>query len=83
MSIRKPIFAVIAALGVGLGGCMQSTLEPASEASMKPRDKELLAQSLAEFYREMDAQKEMSKISTYWKLCEKVQRTTCQVLEQQ
>jgi len=43
MSIRKPIFAVIAALGVGLGGCMQSTLEPASEASMKPRDKELLA----------------------------------------
>ena len=43
MLIRKPIFALVAALGVGLGGCMQSTLEPASEASMKPRDKELLA----------------------------------------
>ncbi len=26
-----------------LGGCMQSTLEPAPEASMKPRDKQLLA----------------------------------------
>ena len=43
MSIRTPIFVMIAALGLGLGGCMQSTLEPASEASMKPRDKELLA----------------------------------------
>jgi lipoprotein-anchoring transpeptidase ErfK/SrfK len=43
MSIRKPIFALVAALALGLGGCMQSTLEPASEASMKPRDKELLA----------------------------------------
>ena len=43
MLIRKPIFALVAALGLGLGGCMQSTLEPASEASMKPRDKELLA----------------------------------------
>jgi lipoprotein-anchoring transpeptidase ErfK/SrfK len=43
MSIRKPTFILIAALGVALGGCMQSTLEPASEASMKPRDKELLA----------------------------------------
>src|ERR1700730_16657359 len=43
MAIRKPIFALVAALGLGLGGCMQATLEPASEASMKPRDKELLA----------------------------------------
>ena len=43
MSIRKPMFALVAALGLGLGGCMQSALEPASEASMKPRDKELLA----------------------------------------
>ena len=43
MSIRKPIFALVAVLGLGLGGCMQATLEPASEASMKPRDKELLA----------------------------------------
>src|ERR1043166_1847800 len=43
MSIRKPMFALLAALGLGLGGCMQATLEPASETSMKPRDKELLA----------------------------------------
>jgi lipoprotein-anchoring transpeptidase ErfK/SrfK len=43
MAIRKSIFALVAALGLGLGGCMQATLEPASEASMKPRDKELLA----------------------------------------
>src|SRR5262249_48270065 len=34
-----------AVLGVGLllGGCIQTTLEPASTASMKPHDKELLA----------------------------------------
>jgi lipoprotein-anchoring transpeptidase ErfK/SrfK len=43
MSIHRPTFILIAALGVALGGCMQSTLEPASDASMKPRDKELLA----------------------------------------
>jgi lipoprotein-anchoring transpeptidase ErfK/SrfK len=43
MSIRKPLFALVAALALGLGGCMQSTLEPASETTMKPRDKELLA----------------------------------------
>ena len=35
------IFFVIAALA--LGGCMQSTLEPSSEANLKPRDKELMA----------------------------------------
>ena len=35
----------MALFGVGLmlGGCMQSTLELASEASMTPRDKKLLA----------------------------------------
>jgi lipoprotein-anchoring transpeptidase ErfK/SrfK len=43
MSIRRPTFILIAAVGVALGGCMQSTLEPASDAAMKPRDKELLA----------------------------------------
>lgn len=34
-------------LGVGLmlGGCMQSTLEPSSEANLKPRDKALLAKA--------------------------------------
>jgi len=30
-------------LGLMLGGCMQSTLEPAAEANLKPRDKQLLA----------------------------------------
>jgi len=30
-------------LGCLLGGCLQSTLEPAPETSMKPRDKQLLA----------------------------------------
>jgi lipoprotein-anchoring transpeptidase ErfK/SrfK len=29
-------------LGLMLGGCMQSTIEPASEASWKPRDRQLL-----------------------------------------
>jgi lipoprotein-anchoring transpeptidase ErfK/SrfK len=43
MSIRRPTFILIASLGLALGGCMQSTLEPASDANMKPRDKELLA----------------------------------------
>ena len=35
----------VALLSVGLllGGCMQSVVEPASEAAMKPRDKQLLA----------------------------------------
>ena len=34
-------------IGVGLmlGGCMQSTLEPSSEANLKPRDKALLAKA--------------------------------------
>ena len=30
-------------LGLMLGGCMQATLEPASEANLNPRDKKLLA----------------------------------------
>lgn len=29
--------------GLALGGCMQSTLEPASDANLKPRDRQLLA----------------------------------------
>ena len=32
-------------MGILLGGCMQSTLEPASEANWKPRDRELLAKA--------------------------------------
>jgi lipoprotein-anchoring transpeptidase ErfK/SrfK len=35
-------FAVVA-IGLLLGGCIQTTLEPASSAAMKPRDRELLA----------------------------------------
>lgn len=31
--------------GVLLGGCMQTTLEPAPESSLKPRDRELLARA--------------------------------------
>jgi lipoprotein-anchoring transpeptidase ErfK/SrfK len=37
----RAVALVIAALA--LGGCMQQTLEPASEANFKPRDKQLLA----------------------------------------
>src|SRR3979409_2816998 len=47
----------LVALGLLMAGCVQSTLEPASEAGMKPRDKELLAKApyergaLPEMYR--------------------------------
>jgi lipoprotein-anchoring transpeptidase ErfK/SrfK len=37
----RAVALVVAA--VSLGGCMQQTLEPASEANFKPRDKQLLA----------------------------------------
>src|SRR5215813_11443781 len=32
-------------VGLMLGGCMQSTLEPAAETNLKPRDKQLLAKA--------------------------------------
>jgi lipoprotein-anchoring transpeptidase ErfK/SrfK len=35
--------AAILLVGLTVGGCMQSTLEPAAETSLKPRDKQLLA----------------------------------------
>ena len=44
-------------MALALGGCMQSTLEPASDANLKPRDKQLLAiapyakASIPEHYR--------------------------------
>jgi lipoprotein-anchoring transpeptidase ErfK/SrfK len=41
MSIRGLV--VLVGLGLALGGCMQSTLEPASDANLTPRDKKLLA----------------------------------------
>ena len=40
MALRATTFVL---LGLMLGGCMQATLEPASEASFTPRDKQLLA----------------------------------------
>ena len=43
MSIHRRALILIAGLSMALGGCLQSTLEPASDAAMKPRDKELLA----------------------------------------
>jgi lipoprotein-anchoring transpeptidase ErfK/SrfK len=40
MDVRK---AALLLTGLLLGGCMQATLEPASNASLTPRDKKLLA----------------------------------------
>jgi|SRR5690348_12745065 len=40
MAARIIVFAFA---GLLLGGCMQSTIEPASDANLKPRDRELLA----------------------------------------
>ena len=37
------LFAVLVGAGLLLGGCMQGTVEPASEANLTPRDKKLLA----------------------------------------
>src|SRR5262245_49964012 len=39
----KRMLVVLFGAGVLLGGCMQSTIEPASEANLTPRDKKLLA----------------------------------------
>ena len=41
MAVRKS--ALLLVVGLMLGGCVHSTLEPASEASFTPRDKKLLA----------------------------------------
>jgi lipoprotein-anchoring transpeptidase ErfK/SrfK len=43
MATRGAAFFAIGLVGLLMGGCMQATLEPASEASFKPRDKQLLA----------------------------------------
>jgi lipoprotein-anchoring transpeptidase ErfK/SrfK len=42
MTARRLVFALMGCL---LGGCMQATLEPASEANLKPRDRELLSRA--------------------------------------
>ena len=39
----KALLVAVFGVGMMLGGCMQATLEPASEASLTPRDKTLLA----------------------------------------
>jgi lipoprotein-anchoring transpeptidase ErfK/SrfK len=39
----KSLLAVLFGAGLVLGGCMQGTIEPASEANFTPRDKKLLA----------------------------------------
>jgi lipoprotein-anchoring transpeptidase ErfK/SrfK len=39
----RGLFVVLVGVGVVLGGCMQSTLQPASDASWTSRDKKLLA----------------------------------------
>jgi lipoprotein-anchoring transpeptidase ErfK/SrfK len=39
----KGVVAALFGIGVLLGGCMQSTIEPASEANLTVRDKKLLA----------------------------------------
>lgn len=40
MTIRTIAFVI---LGLALGGCMQETLEPATQASWNARDKQLMA----------------------------------------
>src|SRR5499433_1343517 len=42
MGVRG-LLVVLFGAGVVLGGCMQSTIEPASEANLTPRDRKLLA----------------------------------------
>ncbi len=44
MAARRVAF-VLLGLGVLLGGCMQGTIEPSSDANLKPRDKALLAKA--------------------------------------
>jgi lipoprotein-anchoring transpeptidase ErfK/SrfK len=39
----KGLFVVLVGVGVMLGGCMQATMEPSSDANFTPRDKKLLA----------------------------------------
>jgi lipoprotein-anchoring transpeptidase ErfK/SrfK len=39
----RGLLLVLFSVGLMLGGCMQSTLEPSSEANLTPRDKKLLA----------------------------------------
>ena len=40
---RRGLFVVLCGVGLILGGCMQATLQPASEANFTARDRKLLA----------------------------------------
>src|SRR5216683_862514 len=40
---RGVAFVLLGLVGLALGGCVESTLAPASEANLKPRDRQLLA----------------------------------------
>jgi lipoprotein-anchoring transpeptidase ErfK/SrfK len=40
---KRGLFLVLFSAGLALGGCIQTTLEPASQANLTPRDKQLLA----------------------------------------
>jgi lipoprotein-anchoring transpeptidase ErfK/SrfK len=57
MAMRAIAFLVVGLAALTLGGCMQETLEPATQAGWKPRDKELMANlpyaqvSIPEAYR--------------------------------
>jgi len=39
----RSLLVVVFGIGMALGGCMQSVIEPSSEANLTPRDKQLLA----------------------------------------
>jgi lipoprotein-anchoring transpeptidase ErfK/SrfK len=41
----KVFGVLLLGVGLALAGCMQSTIEPASEANLKPRDRALLAKA--------------------------------------
>jgi len=43
MATRSVALLLMGLAGIVLGGCMQSSLEPASDANLKPRDRALLA----------------------------------------
>src|SRR5438128_923147 len=40
---RGVAFVLLGLVGLALGGCVESTLAPASDANLKPRDRQLLA----------------------------------------
>ena len=40
---KKTLAILLLSVGVAVSGCMQQTVEPASEANFTPRDRKLLA----------------------------------------